>query len=288
MKISQFRFENFDNMPNHEKRTHLKFTTFCVDCQILYKCDIDAKCCKFLKTYFALFVLSDERYYYKKDSSSSTMSFTNLTMKTELNKSLQHFAFNVKLYKNVISTQNVVNFWRHILPYLYFLMKDIITKKTVQIRWCHLQGKPRKQNSLKVYNILRYKFLWHILSYSSFPFALFVLSDERYYYKKDSSSSTMSFTNLTMKTELNKSLQHFAFNVKLYKNVISTQNVVNFWRHILPYLYFLMKDIITKKTVQIRWCHLQAKKRKKNSLKVYHILRWLSNFIQMWYWRKML
>ena len=48
-------------------------------------------------------------------------------------------------------------------------MKDIITKKTVQVRWCHLQAKPRKQNSLKSYNILRYKFLRHIMFYSSFP-----------------------------------------------------------------------------------------------------------------------
>ena len=95
------------------------------------------------------------------------MSFTNLTTKTELVKSLQHFALNVKMYQNVIS--NVVNFWRHILPYLSFLMKDTITKKTVQVRRCHLQAKPRKQNSFKVYNILRYKFLRHILSYSSFP-----------------------------------------------------------------------------------------------------------------------
>ena len=57
------------------------------------------------------------------------MSFTNLTTKTELVKILQHFALNVKMYQNVISTQNVVNFLRHILPYLSFLMKDIITKK---------------------------------------------------------------------------------------------------------------------------------------------------------------
>ena len=57
------------------------------------------------------------------------MSFTNITTKTKLVKSLQHFALNVKMYKNVISTQNVENFWRHILPYLSFLMKDIITKK---------------------------------------------------------------------------------------------------------------------------------------------------------------
>ena len=71
---------------------------------------MDAKCCKFLKTYFALFVLSNERYYYKKDSSSSTMSFTNLTKKTEFVKSLQHFPLNVKMYKNVKSMQNVVNF----------------------------------------------------------------------------------------------------------------------------------------------------------------------------------
>ena len=109
MKISHFRFENFINMPNHEKRT-IKKLQVCVDCQILYKCDIDAKCCKFLKTYLALLVLSSERHYYKKDSSSSTMSFTNPTTKTELVKSLQHFALNVKMYINVISTQNVVNF----------------------------------------------------------------------------------------------------------------------------------------------------------------------------------
>ena len=127
MKLSQFRFENIMNMPNHEKRTHLKATTFSIDCQILYKCDINAKCCKFLKTYLALLVLSCESHYYKKDSSSSTMSLTNLTTKTELVKSLQHFVLNVKMYKIVISTQNVVNFLRHILPYLSFLMKDIIT-----------------------------------------------------------------------------------------------------------------------------------------------------------------
>ena len=66
MKISQFRFENFINMPNHEKRTHLKVRTFCVDCQHVPKCDINAKCCKFLKKYFALFVLSNERYCYKE------------------------------------------------------------------------------------------------------------------------------------------------------------------------------------------------------------------------------
>ena len=79
------------------------------------------------------------------------MSFTNPTAKTELVKSLQHFALNVKMYINVISTQNVVNFWRHILPYLSFLMKDIKSKK-------------------------------------------------------DSSSSLMSFTSQTTKTELIKSL----------------------------------------------------------------------------------
>ena len=105
------------------------FTTFCVDCQILYKSNIDGKCCKFLKTYLALLVLSNEKHYYKKGSSSSTVSFTNPTTKTELVESLQHFALNAKMYKNVISTQNVENFRRHILPYLSFLMKDIITKK---------------------------------------------------------------------------------------------------------------------------------------------------------------
>ena len=35
-------------------------------------------------------------------------------------------------------------------------------------------------------------------------------------------------TNLTTKTELVKSLQHFALNVESYQNVISMQNVVNF------------------------------------------------------------
>ena len=46
----------------------------------------------------------------KKNSSSSTMSFTNLTTKKKIVKSLVHFALNVKIYQNVISTQNVVNF----------------------------------------------------------------------------------------------------------------------------------------------------------------------------------
>ena len=118
----------------------------------------------------ALLVFFNERHYNKKDSSSSTMSFTNPTTKTELIKRLQNFALNVKMYKNLISTQNVVNF-------------------------------------LETH------------------FALFVLSNERYYYKKDSTSSTMTFTNLTTKTELVKSLQHFALNVKMYKSVISMQNV---------------------------------------------------------------
>ena len=101
------------------------------------------------------------------------MLLTGQTTKTELIKSLQHFELIVKFYTNVILTQNVVNYFRHIWPYWYFPMKDIITKK-------------------------------------------------------DSSSSTMSFTNLSTKTDLVKSLQHFALNVKMYKNVISTQNVVNF------------------------------------------------------------
>ena len=46
----------------------------------------------------------------KKDSSSSTMSLTNLTTKIELVRSLQHFALNVESYKIVILTQNVVKF----------------------------------------------------------------------------------------------------------------------------------------------------------------------------------
>ena len=65
---------------------------------------------KFLKTYLALLVLSNERHNYKKDSSNSTMSLTNLTTKTERVRSLQHFALNVESYKIVISTQNVVKF----------------------------------------------------------------------------------------------------------------------------------------------------------------------------------
>ena len=72
------------------------------------------------------------------------MSFTNLTTKTELVKSLQHFALNVKMYQNVISTQNVVNFWRHILPYLSFLMKDIITKR--QFKFVDVIYKPNHEN----------------------------------------------------------------------------------------------------------------------------------------------
>ena len=201
-------------------------------------------------------------------------------MKKELIKKLEHFALIVRFYTNVISTENAVNFWRHILPYLYFLMKDIITKKTVQIRRCHLHTYPRKQNSLKVYNILRWmsKCTKNVISTQNvvnfwryiLPYLSFLITD--IVTKKDSSSSTMSFTNLTMKTELVKGFQHFALNVKLYKNVISTQNVVNFWRQSLPYLSFLMKDIITKtKTVQVRWYHLKAKQRKQNSLKVYNI-----------------
>ena len=61
---------------------------FALNVKMYKKCDIDAKCCKFLKTYFALFVISNERYYYKKESSSSFMSFTSKTTKTELIKSL--------------------------------------------------------------------------------------------------------------------------------------------------------------------------------------------------------
>ena len=109
----------------------------------------------------------------KKKSSSSLMLFTNKTTKTELIKSLQHFALIVKFYTNLILTQNVVNFLRYIWPYWSFPMKDIITKKTLQVRRCHLK-------------------------------------------------------NLTTKTELVKTLQHFSLNVKMYKIVISTQNVVNF------------------------------------------------------------
>ena len=73
------------------------------------------------------------------------MAFLNLITKTELVKSLQHFALNVKMYKSVISTQNVVNFWRHILPYLSFLMKDIITKKR-QFKFVDVIYKPNHEN----------------------------------------------------------------------------------------------------------------------------------------------
>ena len=75
------------------------------------------------------------------------MTFTNLTTKTELVKSLQHFALTVKMYQNVISTQNGVNFWRHILPYLSFLMKDIITKKR-QFKFVDVIYKPNHENKI--------------------------------------------------------------------------------------------------------------------------------------------
>ena len=39
---------------------------FALIVKFFYKCDIDAKCCKFLKTYLALLVLSNEKHYYKK------------------------------------------------------------------------------------------------------------------------------------------------------------------------------------------------------------------------------
>ena len=78
----------------------------------------------FLLTYFALFVLCNERYVYKKDCSSSTLSFASQTTKTEPIKSLQHFSLIVKFYTKVISTQNVENFERHILPLLSFPVKD--------------------------------------------------------------------------------------------------------------------------------------------------------------------
>ena len=73
----QFKFGDVIYKVKHENRTRYKFTTFCVECQTVQKCDFDAKCCKFLKTYFALFVLFNERYYYKKDSSSSLVSFAS-------------------------------------------------------------------------------------------------------------------------------------------------------------------------------------------------------------------
>ena len=73
------------------------------------------------------------------------MSFTSQTTKTELIKSLQHFALNDKMYQNVISTQNVVNFWRHILPYLSFLMKDVYYKKR-QFKFVDVIYKPNHEN----------------------------------------------------------------------------------------------------------------------------------------------
>ena len=60
------------------------------------------------------------------------MLLTGQTTKTELIKSLQHFALIVKFYTNVILTQNVVNFHRLIWPYWSFPMKDIITKRQVK------------------------------------------------------------------------------------------------------------------------------------------------------------
>ena len=71
--------------------------------------------------------------YTKKDCSNSTMSFASQTTKSEPIKSLQHFALFVKFYINVISTQNVVNFERHILPLLSFPMKDWIANDTNEL-----------------------------------------------------------------------------------------------------------------------------------------------------------
>ena len=123
-----------------------------------------------MKTYFALFVLSNERYYYKKDSSSSTMSFTNLTTKTELVKSLQHFCVECQNVPKCDINAKCCKFLKTYFA-LFVLSNEryYYKKKTVQVRWCHLQAKPRKQNTLKSYNILRYKFVRHILSYPSFP-----------------------------------------------------------------------------------------------------------------------
>ena len=73
-------------------------------------------------------------------------------MKKELIKSLQHFALIIKLYKCDIDAK--CKFLKTYLALLSFPMKDIITKKTAQVRRCHLQIQQRKQKSLKVYNIL--------------------------------------------------------------------------------------------------------------------------------------
>ena len=103
------------------------------------------------------------------------------------------------------------------LPYLSFLMKDIITKKDSSISLMSVTSQTTITELIKSL------------------------------YKKDISSSTMSFTNLIMKTELVKCLQHFALIVKFYTNVLSTQNIVTFKRNILPYLSFPMKNIYTKR-----------------------------------------
>ena len=76
----------------------------------------------------------------KKDSSSSLMSFTGQTTKTELIKS-----YNILRYK----------FLRHILSYSSFPLTDIYEMKPVKARKYHEPAKPRKKNTLKVYNILR-------------------------------------------------------------------------------------------------------------------------------------
>ena len=62
------------------------------------------------------------------------MSFARQTTKTEPIKSLQHFALFVKFYINVISTQNVVNFERHILPY-FVLSNESLACKWHQRAW---------------------------------------------------------------------------------------------------------------------------------------------------------
>ena len=155
------------------------------------------------------------------------------------------------MYQNVISTQNVVHFWRHILPYLSFLMKDIITKKDSSSSLMSFTSQTTKTEIIK-------KLQHFPLQIRKTHSVLFIISIDRYLWNEASLGSKISWTCQTTKNEHSKSLQHFALIVKFYTNLILTQNVVNFWRHIFPCLSFLMKDIITKKTVQVRRCHLQT------------------------------
>ena len=58
------------------------------------------------------------------------MSFTNLTTKTELVKSLQYFVLIVKFYTNVILTQNVVIFFKDLCLFARCIMPQTTQKRS--------------------------------------------------------------------------------------------------------------------------------------------------------------